>query len=178
MPRIRITEKGWAGFTGNMGTAIFENGEAEVSELEALRFGASIQITRIDADGVEVDQISPSLDITRTKSLSATVVAPLAADTATLLTPLQSDADIDKSLELFTNYLAAAGLHFVKTEADPAFEGTTKVTTVKIYTRDELEKIGDAAGIKGLREVADVYGIKSTAIATLIDGILEAQLKE
>ena len=46
-----------------------------------------------------------------------------------------------------------------------------KVT--RFYTLEELEKIADNKGLKGLREVAKPLGIKGTSINGLIEAIME-----
>jgi len=180
MPRIRITEKGWAGFTGNMGTAVFVNGEAEVSELEAMRFGASIQITRIDNKGEAIEQISPSLEIVRTKQIRAEVVDALPTSDMLLITPHDGEETITAGLAALAEQMALSGGEEVVTDPNPAGDGTednTTSTTVKIYSREELEKIADDKGIKGIREISDPLGLKSTSIVPLIDMILEHQAK-
>ena len=178
MPRIRLTEKGWAGFTGNMGTAVFVDGEADVSELEASRIGANIEVMRIDAEGEVIEQISPSLDIVRTKNLSAEVVEASPTSDMILITPTDGDDLITAGLEALSAHLvppAEGG------ETDPgAGDGTVEVTeatstTPTNYTREELEKIADEKGIKGIREIADPLGLKSNSIVPLIDAILEKQ---
>lgn len=43
------------------------------------------------------------------------------------------------------------------------------------YTKESLEAIADASGIKGVREIADKFGIKGQSITELIEKILTAQ---
>jgi hypothetical protein len=40
------------------------------------------------------------------------------------------------------------------------------------FTKEDLEKIADAKGIAGLREIADKVGVRGKSISALIDGIL------
>lgn len=182
MPRIRLTEKGWAGFTGNMGTAVFVDGEADVSELEASRIGANIEVMRIDAEGEVIEQISPSLDIVRTKNLSAEVVAASPTSEMILITPTDGDDLIAAGLEALSAHLvppAEGGATDPGADPGSPGEGTeggeATSTTQTTYTREELEKIADEKGIKGLREIADPLGLKSNSIVPLIDSILEKQ---
>lgn len=172
MPRIRITEKGWQGFTGNMGTAVFEDGVADVSELEALRIGSNIEIKRIDDEGEDQEQISPSLDITRYKKLSAEVAEVSAGDEMKLIVPTDGAEAIDAAMAEFTSLATNPEENPESEEAEETEENPTPKT---VYTREDLEKIADAQGIKGLREIADPLGLKSTSIVPLIDAILEAQ---
>ena len=44
-----------------------------------------------------------------------------------------------------------------------------------VYSKEELEKIADESGIKGLREIGDPLGVKGTSITALIEGIIQAQ---
>jgi hypothetical protein len=190
MPRIRLTEKGWAGFTGNMGTAVFMDGEADVSELEASRIGANIEVMRIDAEGEVIEQISPSLDIVRTKNLSAEVVAASPTSEMILITPTDGDDLIAAGLEALSAHLVppaeggatdpaadpgSPGEGTQGAEGAPAEGGEATSTAQTTYTREELEKIADEKGIKGLREIADPLGLKSNSIVPLIDSILEKQ---
>lgn len=187
MPRIRLTEKGWAGFTGNMGTAVFMDGEADVSELEASRIGANIQVMRIDAEGGTIEQISPSLDIVRTKNLSAEVVAHSPTSEMILITPADGGEMIAAGLEALSAHLvppveggetdlAAVPGEGVEAVADEVVEITEATSTTPTnFTREELEKIADEKGIKGIREIADPLGLKSNSIVPLIDAILEKQ---
>lgn len=43
------------------------------------------------------------------------------------------------------------------------------------YTREQLEAVADAKGIKGIREIADKLGFKGNSITDLIEKILTAQ---
>lgn len=46
---------------------------------------------------------------------------------------------------------------------------------LKIYTELELEEIADKSGIKGLREIGTVLGVKGNAIGELIKSIVAKQ---
>lgn len=50
--KIRITVPGWDSFSGLFGTVEFENGVSvrDVTEQEALRIGANLNVVRIDTD--------------------------------------------------------------------------------------------------------------------------------
>lgn len=52
-----------------------------------------------------------------------------------------------------------------------------RVTTdaTEKYTREQLEEIADKRGIKGVREVADLFDVKANSVAALIEGVLKAQ---
>ncbi|MCJ8600994.1 hypothetical protein MWH03_00170 [Klebsiella pneumoniae] len=44
-----------------------------------------------------------------------------------------------------------------------------------VYTREELEAVADAEGIKGLRVIGDTVAVRGKTIPALIDAILKAQ---
>lgn len=64
----------------------------------------------------------------------------------------------------------------IEEKVEVAAEEKVEVAVVK-YTRAELEAIADEKGIKGIREIAAPYGIKSTSIVELMEAILKAQDK-
>ena len=159
MPRIKIVEKGWLGFTGNMGTALFVDGEAEVTQIEAHRIGANIKIVNVDND----EQISASADIVRVKHLSAEVEVPRPMK---LISPEIEDAEIDEAAQAFLDDIETEG----EVEEDDILASIEDEPTVrtKLYTREEH-------GIRGIREIATPLDIKSTSITALIDMILKTQ---
>ena len=54
-------------------------------------------------------------------------------------------------------------------------EAKAKTPKVKIYTKEELEKIADEKGISGLRDIAVQFGVTSNSISSLIYKILDRQ---
>jgi hypothetical protein len=164
MPRIMIDQKGWAGFTGNMGTAKFVDGIADVSTQEAGRIGANIRIVEIDSEGNELGQISAAAEILRVRGLSAEVIAPRAG--------IPAEETEEETSEEFQVAIGEAE------EVDPAFDAAIESTDTqapKIHSRAELESIADTDGIRGLRGIAQNYGVKSTSIVELIDLIVAKQ---
>ncbi len=140
---VKIVEKGWAGYTGNLGTAVFENGVAEITRLEANRIGATIKIVELDEDDGET-VVNVADAIVKNRANHAEIVKPL--DEA-------SEADIEK-------------------DAKRVIDKMTRASGTGEHTREKLEAIADAEGIKGIREIATPLGLKSTSIAALIDMIL------
>lgn len=72
----------------------------------------------------------------------------------------------------------------VEMNADQALAGQVNATDAQAnafamaatkYDRAQLEDIADKAGIKGLRAIADPFGIKNNSVAGLIDEILAKQ---
>ncbi|MCR9222940.1 MAG: hypothetical protein NXH70_02625 [Hyphomonas sp.] len=150
MTRIKIVQKGWEGFSSNLGTTVFKDGIAECDEREAVRIGAIVQIMRLDDEDNEDGVINVGHEITLTKDLSAEIQPPL--QTAEALAKLKAEEEPDESEE-------------AETEKDPVVK----------WTEESLEKIADENGIKGLREIGEPLGVKSTKISELIDKILEVQ---
>lgn len=64
-----------------------------------------------------------------------------------------------------------------KVEAPVAGSETKTPASKTAYTEEELGAIADKEGIKGLRAVAEQFGVKGTSIVELIREILEAQAK-
>lgn len=62
----------------------------------------------------------------------------------------------------------------------PKVDGVEQAPVVPagFYSREDLERIADASGISGIREIADPLGVKGTSIVKLIDGILARGEKE
>lgn len=156
--RIKIVQKGWAGFSGSMGTMVFKDGIAETTPVEARRIGALVQVVECDENGFEFEPVSDAHTMVVTRNLSATVQdamksgeddPPAPADDAT------TDAEID---------------------ADPVdAPAAPPVPVAPEYDRAKLEAVGSAEGIKGIREIAEKFGVRGTSISGLIEAILTAQ---
>jgi hypothetical protein len=153
MVRIKIVQAGWEGFSSNLGTTVFEDGIAECSELEANRIGATIQIVRLNDDDEDDGVVNISHEITKIKGVSAEVAPRLRTTAERLEEEPETEGEVEGSEE--------------ETEDDE--------TEATIYTEEQLQEIADESGIRGLREISDPLGVKSTKIAELIQKILEAQ---
>lgn len=151
MKRVVIAQKGWSGFTGNMGSTYFENGYAELSDSEIRRIAANIKLQEVDEYGNELGFVGPTVDMVRTSKLSAPVVK--SRRTYKNKTEETSGSQISQKKE-------------IKDDIKEVSE---------FYTRDDLEGVADLDGIKGLRKIAESYGIKGTSISNLIEEILIAQ---
>lgn len=130
--KLRITEHGWAGFTGHLGSIEF-------------------------IDGVSVEDVSRA-----DASYLAAIVAIEDADTGK--NPSDAQAIID------------AGT--ISAPMEKALESPAPQEPKLDYTKESLEAIADASGIKGIREVADTFGLKGNSIVDLIDKILSTQLEK
>ena len=56
-----------------------------------------------------------------------------------------------------------------------AGEASVAPAVAALHSKALLEKIADASGIKGIREIADPLGIKGNSISELIEKVLLAQ---
>ena len=65
----------------------------------------------------------------------------------------------------------------VEHRAEVAAEVSAPVApvVVSLHTKESLEAVADASGIKGIREIADPMGLKDNSIVELIAKILAAQ---
>ena len=146
--KLKITQKGFENYTGQMGMVLFQNGISvkDVDERAALRLAAGISMTWEDGSQVKytVKKVEPTAPIGRETHLVATDGLPEEVrgnDGKTIYV----EPEIDRSL--------------------------LKIT--RRYTREELEDIADQSGLKGIREIAGPLGIKGTSINALIDKVME-----
>lgn len=143
--KIKITEKGWAGYTGHLGNVAFEGGVSvgDVSDFDANRIGATMQIERLEGGNVGPAQTM--------------------LDTYAEVAPVQ-DA-MARGGKGLTESKRKTGKPAPKAVAEDG----------KVYSRSELEAAAEADGIAGLRHVAGPMGIKGRSINELINEILQAQ---
>lgn len=130
--KLKITEPGWAGYTGPLGYVEFVNGVSvdEVGRADAAALAGIVSIEEVGTGKNPSD--SQRMIDSRAESLA--VDAPVAA----VLEPVV---------------------------AAPSAE----------HTRESLEAVADASGIKGIREIADPMGLKANSMTELIDKILNKQ---
>lgn len=145
--KVRLKERGWETYTGELCAVSFVNGEniEPMSAREAYSLGGYISIVELNEDGTEGNPVSHAFDMVRNQTVTASVEPPRLR---------QSDLDAIAAEEAA---LAAA--------QDPT----------KKYTVAELEAIATEKGISGIRAIADQYGVKAVAIKTLIAEILARQ---
>lgn len=88
-----------------------------------------------------------------------------------------ANAQFQASLNLEAVYTSLPTLAEIQArDAEPVkVEVAAKVAKSELLTLSSLEKIADADGIVGLREIGDPLGVKGTSITKLIDGILATQ---
>lgn len=124
--KIKITQSGWAGYTGDLGMVAF-------------------------LDGVSVEDVSRA---------DAAFLAGIVSIEA------EDGSNPSMSQRIVNVYANEANVEHVVVKSSPI---------VHAHTKQSLEAIADASGIKGVREISDPLGIKANAIVELIEKILSAQ---
>lgn len=162
MRKIKITQDGWQGYTGILGTLEFVNGVSTTvpSRVQAAQFGVVMKFAEVDDEGKELGQMSANVELVRTKNVAAEVLVPMKR--ASEMPKPEPKPEAAKAPEV----TAPNPMPF-EAPADPA----------KVYTADELAAIADKDGIKGLRKIGTPLGAKNTSISALIEEILQAQAK-
>lgn len=149
--RIRLTQPGFATYSGQMGVMTFTDGlsDHDVRPQDAIRMAAVMQCEWEDGRPANVAQAI--LDHAHTPA-SIEVKNELNGDAA--IRQQQAEANgTTTPAEVRLDDLAAPGT---------------------LYTSAELEAIADAEGIKGLRKIAGPLGIKGNSINELIREIVSA----
>ena len=143
---VKITHKGWEGYTGDLGMTQFVDGVSvgHMSRQEAYSLGSSITVIEIDEDGKELGQVSHAVDMVKRLDVTAPVVTPA---------PRQSEID---------------EAYVIEHADDRDYTGT-------VWTREALEEIAMTKGISGIREISDPLAIKGVSMKTLIAEILVRQ---
>lgn len=170
MAKIRLCGVGMEMFTGHMGSTYFENGVSveDVSPVQIRLLGALTTIMVLD--GEKEYQGGSAADTAANRSTGyETKKTWLEPDELAAL-----DAEVAKTVAPFEQ--GEVNVAAVQTDAFKSLANTEPAKpNVKVYSREELEMIADEKGLKGLREIGDVLGVKGTAIITMIETILAAQ---
>lgn len=150
--QIRLTDPGFAGFTGYFGNIKFEDGVSEhISSVEAERLGCIVACETLDGENPSATQ--RMVDV-RTKDLNeflgtAHEVSDLSAQTE------QVESQAGEQVAAQTESVNSSA-------AKPGFE----------FTREGLEALADAQGIAGLRNLGSQHGIKGRSIVEIIDELM------
>lgn len=177
--KIRFTRPQMQKFTGWMGRVEFENGVSvnDVSDAEARLLAALTPV-----EFVEGGQAGANAEYERRKSASMPVVGERERGTtqerageetptnATFAPPEKKSDEVDDLAK------QVADLDDDETiVVDESAAATVAAEPAKVWTREELERVADEDGIKGLRTVGEPLGAKSTSIKGLINEILHVQ---
>lgn len=152
MHYLKIVSKGWAGYNGQLNIITFKDGISTepVIRRVADRIAACVQVVECDADGNE-----------GAEAVNVGVQHRLIDETASrapIAKPLATQTEADKQMEA---------------RLDAARALTAPIDS--LFTREDLEKIADEKGIKGLRDVADAWSVKGRGIPELIEKVLAQQ---
>ncbi|OCP21904.1 MULTISPECIES: hypothetical protein [unclassified Ensifer] len=152
MHYLKIVSRGWHGYTGQLNIISFKNGVSTepVPPRIADRIAASVQVVQCDAEGREgtdAINVGPQHRLLTEGTVRAEIAGPLA---------VQSEAD-----------------KVMEAKLDAARSLTAPIES--LYTRDDLERVADESGIKGLRDIADKWTVKGRGIPEIIEKILTAQ---
>jgi hypothetical protein len=116
-------------------------------------------------DGVSVEPISPTLAarIAGTMRCEMTDTGANPSHTQVLVDALNAAAPVVAPMDRQTE--------------QPVIQPEIQVQVPEApkHTKESLEAVADAEGIKGLREIAEPLGVKAQSIAELIAKIIEAQ---
>lgn len=153
--KIRITQAGWENYSGPLSLTLFQDGVSvdEVTKREADFISTNVSIEEVDHEGNSRGPHSITQELLMSKYITVEVSEPMERG--------QDDTETAQEAETEEN----------ATEPQEPVETAPTV----FYSREDLEKIADEKGIKGLREISNPLGVKSTIIHELMDLILEAQ---
>lgn len=165
--KIRIVSKGWDSFNGVMAGVQFENGVSvtDVDRRVRDRIAAAVRVEDADEDGA---QVGPGQDVIDGATVKAPVQIQLERLNMAEEAAKERDLKAAKQAEVEAR-AAAAALEAAKEKGD---EGGYQV-----FTRTELEAIGNESGIGELRKIAAPLDVKGRAIDEIVNGIIEAQDK-
>lgn len=143
--KLRITQAGFEGYTGQMGVLDFIDGLSigDVLPVDALRIAGIFGAEWENGQAANISQIY-----------------------------LDKMNDEAPSVQMGEAGIQADAAAPVVVPVEPSVQAA--IALAATYTEEQLAAIADDKGIAGLREIADPMGIKGNAIKQLIDGILKA----
>jgi len=146
MKKLKIIAPEWANYTGSLGIVHFTDGLSDQFVPDHVRRRLSIGMMMVEIDAQGNEEpASPTHKMIATATIRAEVSEAL-----------DRQSDTVKAHELLENALN--------------IDANTPT-----HTKEQLEKIADKEGIKGLRDIADRWHVKSRSIPDLIKAILDAQ---
>lgn len=181
MPKVRFTDKAMKKFNGYYGQHMFIDGVSEhsLNKRDIDMLSAIVQIVAIDEDGGE-SFCGVAHDMVSGRRVGAVVSEPLkvageasfkAEENQPPVEPVQVKTEQDKTVETLKSEVADLDAEIEASEA----AADNKTSSEGVYTKEDLEKIADENGIKGLREIAEPLGVKNVSIEGLIAEIIKAQ---
>jgi len=147
MPYLKITQKGWDGYTGVLGDVPFEDGVSleNVSTADSKRLASIIQME--ERDSGKDPSVSQELIDTRHMTLGEHegFVRQKSVDNASVDETKAFTAEPSKP-----------------SDSDKSYS----------YTMEDLEAVADKGGIEGLREFASEYDVRGGSIRAIINSLM------
>lgn len=156
---VRLTGKN-EGMTGTMGMFEFKDGvsvrKLNRNEAEMLP-GIGLHCVAIDNNGEDVFEVIPGKIPMPDSALEEVRKSFIAS------------RRVNQETEPFIR-------HEPEQKKEPDHKPEQKADNIATkYTREQLEKVADESGLRGLREIGDAVGVKGKSIPELIDRILKNQ---
>lgn len=159
--QVKITDPGFAGFTGHFGTVWFEDGVSEqISSAEAERLGCIVKCETLEGHNPSATQRMVDIQQKNLDELLAQGKGVVAADRAVEQKPEQVEQPAGGQAEQVNQSVA-------KTEGAAVTAGGKPT-----FTREQLEELADKEGIAGLRNIGSQYGVKGRSIVEIIDELV------
>lgn len=157
--KVRITDPGFAGFTGHFGSFLFVDGVSEdISQADAERLACITKIETLKGENPSSAQKLVDLRNKDLEELNRQGIGLSGADRSKEQKPVSEKPKKPKQ---------------EKAEKSE----TTKPAALDFgYVQADLESLADTQGIAGLRSFAEPYAVSGRSIPELIEGLLK--LKE
>lgn len=164
--KVRIVQAGMQTYTGYIRGTRFINGESvdAMSVRDALRLGAACQVQDLEGrvispNYMEFEDANEITGMDVTPPTSKTVVEQAAE--AAHAEEVQAEEGSEASEEV--------------DEVVDFYDPNEEHAEAHKWTLEALERIADAEGIHGLREIGEEFGVKDRSIDGLIKEIMKAQ---
>ncbi|SUE95791.1 Uncharacterised protein [Ectopseudomonas mendocina] len=156
--QVKITDPGFAGFTGHFGTVWFEDGVSEhISSAEAERLGCIVKCETLEGHNPSATQRMVDIQNQNLDELLAQGKGVVGADRTVEQSPEQ----------IAGGQVEQVNQPVAKTEVTAVNPGSKPT-----FTREQLEELADKEGIAGLRNIGSQYGVKGRSIVEIIDELV------
>lgn len=156
--KLRLTGGGFEKLTGQFGLYEFENGlsVSDIPPNEAYRLACSVGAVWEDGSPANISELH---NMHYHSSVDDLPQPPTQQNEQGEINEESQETSDEQSSEETNEEVS-----------EPEIDEEVKETSA--WTREKLEKIADEKGIKGLREIANEYGVKANSINALIDELL------
>lgn len=150
--KIRITDPGFAGFNGHLGTAFFVDGVCDdVSPQEAERMASILSFEEVDT-GLNPSVTQRMVDLVNKNADEMGI---------------NSNAVLVKSMQPLPTPAS------VEVRPEQVAQLPTLNSLTYDYTKEQLAELADKEGIAGIRAFASVYGINGRSLNGIIKELLD-----